>query len=233
MRAWVLGIGALAGCASVKVDSTELPLEEFPPAARARVDEVLSDLAVVVPIEATEVKSRPEVYDFLLSEMPFTGGVVRELGRGDWDIFRDRKNPDKNVFYVIDPEGFQLRFELIHGDATRRYYLSRGVFQVGFLAQLKGQTLVVMTAAPRGDYIRTEAKVYVRVEGGLWAGLAKGSRDMLADKVREKTSYFIKASKWVAEEVASRPEWLYNQLHGSKHVDAGVLEEFRRKFLVR
>jgi hypothetical protein len=35
----------------------------------------------------------------------------------------------------------------------------------------------------------------------------------------------------VAEEAASRPEWLVEQVDGSREVDQAVLAEFRKRFL--
>jgi hypothetical protein len=222
-----------AGCAGPQVDPLEVPLGDLPPEPRAWVEHVLAEVAAVVPLEGEDVRSRPEIYDFLLAEMPFTGGVVRELGRGTWDIFRDAEKPDRNVFYVIDPEGIRLRFELVHREGVRRVYVSRGMFEMGILPPLEGRTVVVMRAEPRGGVIRTDAVVYVRVETPFYAKLAGGVRGVLEEKVREKSGYFIRAAKWVAEEVASRPEWVYNQVRGSRHVDPSVLREFREKFLGR
>lgn len=223
----------MAACGAVAVDPYVVPREELSEKQREQVDEILADVAAAVALDAAEVKSRAEIYDFLLSEMPFTGGVVRELNRGTWDIFRDPADPDPKVFYVIDPEGIRLRFELIFRDATRRFYLSRGSFDMGLLPRLQGRTLVILRAEPQGDVIRTDAMVYVKVDTAMYAGLAKGFRETLVNAVRERSSYFIRAARWVAEEAAARPDWLHTQMKGSRHVDPAVLEEFRRRFLVK
>lgn len=233
---WVVGGSALLapGCEAVPVDPYVVPYDTLSEKQRNRVERILSDVAAVVPLERSQVRSRPEVYDFLLSEMPFTGGVVRELGRGKWDIFRDPEKPDPNVFFVIEPEGMRLRFELIHKEKTRRFYVTKGVFAMGLLLPpLEGSTLIILRAIPRGDVIDTDAVVYVKVESPGYANLAKGARSVVEEKVREKSGYFIKAAKWVAEEAAQRPDWLYRQVNGSKEVDQVVLEEFRRRFLVK
>ncbi len=220
-----------AACSWAPTDPFSVPLDEIPVAQREKAERVLAGISAVVPLEAQDVRSRPEIYDFLLEEMPFTAGVVRELGRGDWDVFRDPERPEKNVFYVVDPDGYRIRFELVHRDARRRFYVSRGVFYMGPLPALEGRTLVVMRAVPRGGVIRTDAVVYVRVESGIYAEIAKVAREALERRVREKSAYFMRAARWVAEEAAVRPDWLYEQVKGSRHVDAAVLEEFRRRFL--
>jgi len=219
----------MAGCGAVDVDPYVVPVDELSENQRKKVDHVLEDVAAVVPLEAAEVKSRLEIYHFLLDEMPFTGGVVRELGRGKWEITRDPKDP--SAFLVVDPEGFRMRFELLRKEAQRRFYVTKGVFQMGILPLLEGSTLIVMTMVPERGVIHTGAVVYVRVETPFYAQLAKGVRSMLEDKVRERAGFFIKAARWVAEEAAQRPDWLVTQVDGSLEVDQAVLQEFRKRFL--
>lgn len=227
MRPWAVSALVLAGCGSVAVDPEAVPWADLSPEACRKVEHVLADVAAVVPLEAQAVRSRAEVYEFLLAEMPFTGGVVRELGRGTWDIFRDPDRPAPEVFHVIDPAGMRLRFELVHRDAGRRFYVSRGSFDMGLLPALTGSTLVVLRTIPDGEVLRTDATVHVRVETPFYAGLAKGVRGTVEKVVRERSGYFIDAARWVAEEAAARPEWLYRQVLGSRRVDQDVLERFR------
>ena len=161
--------------------------------------------------------------------MPFTGGVVRELGRGKWAITRDPKDP--TAFTVADPEGYRIRFELLRKEPTRRLYVTQGVFQMGILPSLEGSSLIVLRTTKTNGVIHTDAMIYVRVETPFYAGLAKGMRGMVEDKVRERSSVFIRSARWVAEEAASRPDWLVMQVDGSSEVDQGVLAEFRKRFL--
>lgn len=223
--------GALAACSAIPIDPYSFPLERLSEAHRAKVEAILSDVAAVVPLEGGRVRSRPEIYDFLLDEMPFTGGVVRARGRGDWKIFRDPERPGSDVFHVRDAEGMTLRFELVCREPVRRLYVSDGVFPMGILPALRGSTLVVMRTVPEEGGIWTDAIVYVRVETPFYSGLAKGLRGVVEDKVREKSGYFIRAARWVAEEAAARPADLCRELAGSAEVDAATLEEFRRRFV--
>ncbi len=235
MRTWGLSLGLSLGaaCGAVPVDPYAVPVDQLSEIQRRKVEHVLSDVAAVVPLEPVDVRSRLEIYDFLLTEMPFTGGVVRELNRGKWDIFRDPDRPEKDVFYVIDPAGIRLRFELLLREPERRFFYSRGVFQMGVLPPLEGTTIVVVRTVPEGEVVRTDAVVYVRVESSFYATLAKTVKGILESKVRERSRFFIEAARWVAEEAASRPDWLYMQVAGSRHVDQEVLEEFRKRFLAR
>jgi hypothetical protein len=214
------------------VDPFEVPVERIPERSQGIVREILEDVAARVELEPQEVHSRPEIYDFLLAEMPFTGGVVRELNRGKWEIRRDPNAPDPLVFHVRDSEGMELRFELVLQEPTRRIYVSKGSFDMGIFPRLEGRTLVVMRAVPDGPIVRTDAVVYVKVDNAGYATLAKGVRGIVEKVVREKSGYFIRAARWVAEEAASRPDWLYTQVRDSREVDQSVLEEFRRRFLV-
>jgi hypothetical protein len=231
LRTWGLSVGLslVVGCSAVDVDPYVVPADQLSEIQKKKVDHVLEDVAAVVPLEAAEVKSRLEIYDFLLDEMPFTGGIVRELGRGKWEITRDPKDP--RAFVVFDPEGFRMRFDLIRKEENRRFYVTRGVFQMGLLPSLEGSTLIVMRMFPAGPVIKTDAVVYVRVETPLYAQLAKGVKSLLEDKVRERSEFFIRAARWVAEEAAQRPDWLVMQVDGSREVDQGVLQEFRKRFL--
>ena len=232
MRTWALsaGLSLLAvGCSAVEVDPYVVPVGQLTETQKRKVEHVLQDVAAVVPLEPAEVKSRLEIYHFLLDEMPFTGGVVRELGRGKWQIVRDPE--DATAFTVLDPEGYQLRFELIRREETRRFYVTSGSFLMGILPVLKGATLIVMRMVPENGVIHTDAVVYVRVETPFYAQLAKGVRSLVEDKVRERAGFFIKAARWVAEEAAQRPDWLVMQVDGSREVDQEVLREFRKRFL--
>ena len=232
MRTWALSAGlslVAVGCSAVEVDPYVVPVDTLTETQRLKVDHVLQDVAAVVSLEPAEVKSRLEIYHFLLDEMPFTGGVVRELGRGKWQIARDAVDPA--AFTVLDPEGYRLRFELIRKEETRRFYVTTGIFQMGILPALEGRTLIIMRMMPSGGTIHTEAVVYVRVETPFYAQLAKSLRSVVEDKVRERAGFFIKAARWVAEEAAARPDWLYMQVDGSREVDQEVLKEFRKKFL--
>jgi len=231
LRTWALsaGLSLVVGCSAIDVDPYVVPVDELSENQRRKVEHVLEDVAAVVPLEAAEVKSRLDIYHFLLDEMPFTGGVVRELGRGKWEIKRDPKDPA--AFTVVDPEGYRLRFDLIRKEEHRRFYVTTGIFQMGILPPLEGSTLIVMRMEPAGALIRTDAVVYVRVETPFYARLAKTARSLLEDRVRERSGFFIKAARWVAEEAAQRPDWLVMQVDGSLEVDQAVLQEFRKRFL--
>ena len=231
MRTWALsaGLSLAAGCASIQADPYLVPLDSLSETQKNRVAHVLEDVAAVVALPAAQVRSRLEIYDFLLDQMPFTAAVVRALGRGNWDVERDPK--DAAAFTVLDPDGLRMKFELIRRERERRFYLTQGVYPMGLLPPLEGSTVIVMRMVPDGAVIRTDAVVYVRVETALYAQLAKGVRTLLEEKVRERSGFFVEAARWVAEEAAERPGWLVSQVQGSDAVDPGILQEFRRRFL--
>ena len=126
VRTWALSAGLSllsAACSAVPVDPYEVPVGKLSGKARTDVEAILADVAAKVELETEAVKSRREIYDFLLTEMPFTAGILRELNRGKWDIHRDPDKPVPSVFYVVDPGHMRLRFELVHQDDSRRFYV--------------------------------------------------------------------------------------------------------------
>ncbi len=221
----------IAGCTAVDVDPLSLPLDRMSPEGRRRAEHVLADVAAAVPLEGSVVRSRLEVYDFLLDEMPFTGAVVKALGRGSWEIFRDPGRPASGEFQVNDPGGYALRFELLLKEARRRVYVTSGTFDMGLFPLLRGSTLIVMSHEPVPAGVATRALVHVRVETPFYAGLAKGFRPLVEDRVRERAGGFIQAARWVAEEAALRPAELLEAARTAPGVDPRVLEAFRRRLL--
>jgi hypothetical protein len=236
VRTWALSAGLSlmsAACSAVPIDPFEVPVGKLSGKPRADVVAILADVAAKVELEANEVQSRPEIYEYLLTEMPFTAGILRELNRGKWDIHRDAEKPDKAVFYVAEPGSMRLRFELVLKDETRRFYVCHGRYAMGLFPDLEGRTLVVLRTVPEGVVLRVDAMVYVRVDTPFYAAMAKGLRSMVENVVRDKSAIFIRAARWVAEEAARRPEWLYTQVKESAQVDPEILEDFHRRFLVR
>lgn len=236
MRTWALSAALsvlAAGCAAIRVDPYEVPVGRLSGKPREDVDAILADVAAKVDLEAEDVRSRPEIYDFLLSEMPFTAGILRELNRGTWDIRRDPDKPERDVFTVVEPGSMRLRFELVLKEETRRFYVCHGRYAMGLFPDLEGRTLVVLRAVPQGESVRTDAVVYVRVDTPFYATMAKGLRSMVENVVRDKSAVFIRAARWVAEEAARRPQWLYTQVKESAQVDQAILEDFHRRFLLR
>jgi hypothetical protein len=222
----VLGV-VMAGCA-VEVDPLSLPLGRLDAEGRATAERVLADVAAVVPLEGSTVRSRLEVYDFLLDEMPFTGAVVKALGKGNWTIFADA---EAGAFHVHDPGGYRLRFLRLLKEPTRRLYATTGDFDMGILPALRGSTLILMRHEAVEGGVATRAVVHVRVDTPFYAGLAKGVRPMLEAKVRERAGGFIQAARWVSEEAAQRPRELLEAVVGKPGVDPVLLESFSRKIL--
>ncbi|HXX94134.1 MAG TPA: hypothetical protein VEN81_10900, partial [Planctomycetota bacterium] len=83
------------------------------------------------------------------------------------------------------------------------------------------------------ETVRTDAVVYVRVDTPFYSTMAKGLRSIVENVVRDKSAIFIRAARWVAEEAALRPEWLYSRVKESPQVDQTILEDFHRRFLVK
>jgi len=236
VRTWALSAGVsllAAGCSAVAIDPYEIPVVRLSGKSRDDVEAILADVAAKVELETDDVRSRPDIYDFLLTEMPFTAGILRELNRGKWDIRRDPEKPDPNVFTVIEPGSMRLRFELVLKDETRRFYVCHGRYAMGLFPDLEGRTLVVVRAVPAEGVVRTNAMVYVRIDTPFYATMAKGMRSLVENVVRDKSAIFIRAARWVAEEAARRPEWLYTQVKESAQVDQAILEDFHRRFLIR
>lgn len=209
---------------------------------RKKVGAVLEDVTVVVPLERTEVRSAPEIYDFLLEELPFTAQCVRALGKGKYEIFRgteltraDRLTAEERArlertFYLDDKEGMFVKAEMFRKEDGRFMYYMSGYDDLGPAARIWGKAVVVIYFKEDRGILFTEAKIFARVEGvyGIAARLIPKTTEEVA---RKKANLFIEAARTIAELAHRDRRKFVEKMLQSEEVDKKSLEKFRQRFV--
>ncbi|MBI2930430.1 MAG: hypothetical protein HYY16_02160 [Planctomycetes bacterium] len=228
---WAVLLAGLTGCRGLAVpeedDPYAVPYALLSEEQRRRVAQVMDDPTCEVEFEPALVRSRPDVYRFLMNELPFAAGVLRELGESKYEISRD----GRGVYRFDDHEGLTLRAELLRQEEQRWIWYTTGTYGLGLLGAVDGRSVVIVRCEERGSLLRTEARVYAKVDGVVLERAAKAAGTMLEGIIREKSSAFVKAARLVSEITARNAEELYTTVRGSAHVDAETLEEYRRRFV--
>lgn len=227
----------LSGCvaSAVEPDPTAVPLDRLPPRVREKVREIVDAEPLEILFERTHVRSRPEVYEYLLDELPFAAGMLRALGKAKYRVFRDTVPPDageeereriRHTYYLDDREGMELAAELVYRDGRKWVFYLWGKYS--FLFEIQGRSVVVVTAEPEGEGLATQARVFV--ESGPIVSLVPG---LVEGVVREKSKVFVEAARRVAEAAAEDPDGLMRNVRGSSEVDEQILQQFEERFLKR
>ncbi len=217
----------------------EIPYEKLSERHQKKVRKVMDDITVTVPMDRVEVATRTEIYDFLLEELPLTSEVCRELGRSKYEVFRDPEVPKKeeekdawrHTYYMDDKEGLNVKVELVLADRCRRIYYTWGSYDLSPLPKVYGRSVIVVVWKEKDGKLVTESKVFAQVHSAGYKALSGLVKGLIEDTVREKSTVFVKAARWVSETAAKEPRRLYNQVKDAKEVDQNVLEEFRKRFL--
>ncbi|MHC4607881.1 MAG: hypothetical protein ACYTAF_13290, partial [Planctomycetota bacterium] len=232
MRTSILLIGLLvAGCYATPVepDPYGVPLDRVRAERRDTVRKILREDPVEVAIGEVEVRSTLELYEFLMDELPFTASILRARGEAKYDLFREAPRPGegpegrerrRSTYYLNDKEGMQMALELVYHERGKWIYYMWGTYS--FLFTFRGTAVVVVTAEPEGDVLRTRGRAYIpfpEKAGALVEGV-----------VRRKSAVFIDASRSVAELAADDPEDLIRSVEGAEQVDKQLLEEFKERF---
>jgi hypothetical protein len=241
----LLLLAGLCGCSGSPVaeapkgDPYEIPWASLSEKQREKLHRVLDNTLATVPLEPTEVKSRIDIYEFLLDELPFTAGVLRELKKSVYRIWRkpiDEKATDeersawRRSYLFDDEEGLRLQAEMVYRDERRSIYYTYGRYDLG-IVQVWGRSVIVVVYERVKGALMTEARVYSQVEGKSIVAAAKMLSGALESAVRRKGFAFIHVAKLVAELTAEDPDLLYREVAGSKEVEAEALEEYRRRFV--
>ena len=185
---------------------------------------ILENEPLEILIGRTPVRSRIDIYEYLLEELPFTAGVLRALGKTNYRIFRDDKAPD--TFFLDDGKGMKLAAELVYRGPGKWVYFVWGTYSFVFV--VRGSSVIVVTTHQKGGLLETEARVFIK------KGFAVKAVPGLVEKVvRQKAVIFVDAAKSVAEAVAADPDGVMRNVRGSPEVDEEKLSEFERRFLKR
>lgn len=227
---WLLVAGCFVGCSAGHVPRPEgayaIPVEKLGAASREKLAKVLEDPTCMVELERTAVKSRPEVYAFLLEDLPFAAGVLRALGQAEYVITRD----GQGGYVLNDQAGVKVRAEPLSREERRWVYYTYGYYDIG-LFRVYGRSVIIVLCEPRGAELLTEARVYAKIENKMLEAGALAMRDSVEQSLQQKAFVFVRAARLVAELAARDPQGLHDSVFGSKDVDPASLEEFRRRFV--
>ncbi len=240
-----LVLAGLSACAGVTVpdvppgDPYEIPWAALSEKQSKKVHTVVDAPTAIVDLARTEVNSRLDVYEFLLDELPFTAGVLRELKESKYQIGRpvldetataEQRRDWKRTYLFDDLEGLQLQAEMVYRDARRSIYYTYGRYDLG-IVQMWGRSVIIVVYGMERGALMTEARVFSTVDGKTAAAAAKALSGAVENTVRRKGFAFIAVAQKVAELTASNARLLHDQLKGSSEVDPATLEEYRRLFV--
>lgn len=203
---------------------------------QARYNAVMNNLTLQTDVALTEVNSRPDIYNFLLNDLPFASSCVRELGLGKYVITRasdlfaeeeisaDEKSELEKIVIMDDKDGMNVRAKLIHQEDMKWVYYTYGINSLG-ITSIKGRAVIVVVARKQGGILLTEARIFARVDG-FWGVAGKLMPSVAKSIIEEKSKLFITAAKTVCEKVIEDPDAFYNKLKNSKNISHETLEKF-------
>jgi hypothetical protein len=219
----------LAACSARPVMPTSGPYavewEKFSEEDREKLHGVFDLPTAMVELPLTKVETRTELFEFLLTDLVFTAGVLRAQKKAGYKLWRDHGDPPGQVRFD-DTSGICLVARLLRKEPGRWVFYSRGTFDFGIIT-VPGSTVIIVVHEEREGALWTHARVYAKVDG--WA-LEQGSRflGLIENAIRKRAFVFIEASCAVAEMAAKDPDQLLKDIEGSTEVDPGSLETFRR-----
>jgi hypothetical protein len=222
----------LAACAARPPMPTTGPYSiaysEFSPDDQERLSSVFDEPTAMVELPETRVETQPEIFEFLLSDLVFTAGVLRAQGKAVYRIWRDVGDPPGQVRFD-DTTGIVMTAQLLKREAGRWVFYSKGTYDLG-LFTVPGRSVIMVVHETRDGAVWTQARVYAKVEGVV---LEQGARflGLVEGLVRRKAFVFIEAASAVAEMAARDPAKVLKDVEGSAEVDPASVDEFRRRFL--
>ncbi len=220
---------ALAACSARPVFPTTGPyaikIESFSEEDQAKLHGVFDLPTAMVELPLTKVETRTELFEYLLTDLPFTAGVLRAQKKAVYKIWRDFGDPPGQVRFD-DTAGIHLVAQLLRREPGRWVFYSKGIFDFGLFA-VPGATVIIVIHEEREGALWTHARVYAKVEGIV---LESGARflGLVENAIRKRAFVFIEASCAVAEMAAKEPETILKDVEGSPEVDPASLEAFRR-----
>ncbi len=239
LRLWLISLLFLPVFQEKEDPRYEIPFGELSERHQEKCRLVMKGLTTTVPLPLTRVETDPEVYDFLLGELPFTAAVCRILEKASYEVFRDPRIPEEkdarkvwhDKYYLKDGKGMKLRVERAFSEPNRIIFYTYGSYKMSGLPKIWGRSIIVVVWGQKGEILATEAKVFLQVTTAVFRTLAEIGKTIVEKMVRKKSGLFIQAAQWVAEAAREDPEALYNKIRKSKDIDPDVLKEFRRRFL--
>ena len=199
--------------------------EKFSEEDRAKLHTVFDLPTAMVELPLTKVETRTDLFEYLLTDLPFTAGVLRAQKRAVYKLWRNHGDPPGQVRFD-DTAGICLVAHLLRREPGRWVFFSKGTFDFGIFA-VNGSTVIIVVHEEREGALWTQARVYAKVEGVV---LEQGARflGLIENAIRKRAFVFIEAACAVAEMAAKEPDKLISDVEGSPEVDPKSLEAFRR-----
>lgn len=221
-----------------KADPYAIPFEKLPKADVKRVRAVMDHTDLTVDLDETEVASSLEVYDFCLAELTFTGQMVRVLGKGEYDIFREsdvtRKRPlterMKRSFILDNHKGMTVKIVPVFREEGRWIFYTYGKYDMD-LFSVRSRAVIVVTAKEEDGTLTTQARIFMRFDEGLGSIAADLFEGSVRKIIRDESTLFIDAAKTVTEAARREPARLSRLAALDDSVDPEVLKRFMKKFL--
>jgi hypothetical protein len=118
----------------------------------------------MVELPETRVETRPEIFEFLLSDLVFTAGVLRAQGKAVYRIWADAGDPPGQVHFD-GTTGIVMTAQLLKREPGRWIYYSKGTYDLG-LFTVPGRSVIMVvhetrTAVLTGPYLRNQPAVDV------------------------------------------------------------------------
>jgi hypothetical protein len=232
-RLWVLAL-ALAGCgtpmlppggsrrvAEEEAAGQPAPLDAFPEAVRSKVSEYLPEVSFKFAMPAVATSGKPALVELLLGDPDFVSAALRAVKRGNWTY---RAEPEG--VHVKHPDGRTLTLALLHREAGRRIYATKGTFAEGVLAALVARAVLDVRLIEG----KTEVQAWVSIESPAWAKTSREHRSRLEKRIGEFAGAFLRAASGLADDITKRGDWFYGWLEGAEGVDPAKLAAYRKAY---
>lgn len=219
----------------------DVPYDALTEEDAAAVRAVLDREHMTVELDRTRVRSTLDIYAFCMERLDFTGKLAGVLSEATYDITCDadlvrRDEPVtermRRTFLVDDGAGMLALMTRVHAADGRWIFVSRGKYDADLL-DVKSRAVIIVNAVVDGDALDTTGRIFMRVDEGAGAIAAGLFEDSVRDIVRDKSTLFITAARTVTEAALDDPERVSRLAGLAEGVDAGVLADFRKKFLNR
>jgi hypothetical protein len=205
----------------------EIPFDKVAKSHLKRVKLIVNNHTFVVMLDDVRVRGTSKIYNFLLRELPFTASVVRVLGKGSYDVFKD-----KGVYYIDDGKGLCFKAVPVYHTQDCWIYYTYGYCKRPLLPRVWCRGVVIIrTWEDKNSCLLIRGKVFARVEGVIEEALAKLMHQRARLSIKARSSLFIQAAKIVSEAIANNPKKFYNKMKDLDKIDKDGLELLKKEFL--
>ena len=215
-------------CAVASIgESLLIPYGSFADGDQARkVKKVVDRATFHRKLNENRFNTTAEVLGFLPDRMALTSAMMRHLELEKYVIDRD----DDGTMTYDDKAGMTGTFEPVYETTVKRIFYGNGLFDVGFLGKVRGESVLVMDyREEQPDVVCNTVTVFIRVHG-LLGPLCRLASPVLNGMVGKKSASLLDASVKLSELLASDPEKVYEDIKDCANITAEQLTIFRESF---